>query len=426
MQLKTDTVVHILGQILTIQFASAFVGKMSQIVCLELDAVQFVQSAQLGNLLLPLLTRHLVLSVLVGGKLSEQVLGGKTLTPLLLSTELLRYGEEGHDRIRVKVVGLHLIQNLRCVGKNLWQISKHLAHLLTGLEPLLLGIEHTGGVVQVLVGGKAEKMVMRLSIVLVHKMHIVGGYHLYTMLLRQFQNHTVHLLLQFIHFTVCPLTRVSNLMALNLQIIVLAPDALEPLNGLLGSSNVARHYLLGYLSAQARRSYDESLVILRQILMVGAWTHVVAIHPRTADQLDKVLVASLVLGKNNKVPAALVLLDFAKALVATTGNIHFTSKYRFERFQSFLLALSVNLAAIVKILLYAEHVAMVGHCHATHAIGNGLIHQFGDTGLSVKERILSMNMKMNEILHQYNLLLIVYGIKIQQNPLVSLTAACFL
>ena len=167
-------------------------------------------------------------------------------------------------------------------------------------------------------------------------------------------------------------------------------------------------------------------MILRQILMVGAWTHIVAIHPRTADQFDKVLVASLVLGKNNKVPAALVLLNFAKALVATTGNIHFASKYRFERFQSFLLALSVNLAAIVKILLYAEHVAMVGHCHATHAIGNDLIHQFGDTGLSVKERILSMNMKMNEILHQYNLLLIVYGIKIQQNPLVSLTAACFL
>ena len=125
-------------------------------------------------------------------------------------------------------------------------------------------------------------------------------------------------------------------------------------------------------------------------------------------------------------PAALILLNLAQALVATTSNIHFTSKYRLEGFQTFFLALSVNLAAIVKKLLYAEHVAMIGHSHATHAVGNCLIHQFGDTCLSVKERILSMNMKMNEILHLFLSDKHIYGIKVQYFPLHILNYTSFL
>ena len=50
-------------------------------------------------------------------------------------------------------VCLHLVENLNCVRQRLRHIGKHLVHLLTGLEPLLLGVEHTVGVIEVVAGG---------------------------------------------------------------------------------------------------------------------------------------------------------------------------------------------------------------------------------------------------------------------------------
>jgi hypothetical protein len=42
---------------------------------------------------------------------------------------------------------------------------------------------------------------------------------------------------------------------------------------------------------------------------------------------------------------------------------------------------------------------MVCNSYTAHTIGNSLIDQAGDTRLTVKDRILGMYMKMNEILH---------------------------
>ena len=124
---------------------------MSEVVCLELYAVQFIQSAQFANLFLSLLARHGVLSVLVGSELFEQVLCGKALAPLFFRAKLLRYGEERHDGVGVQIVCFHLIQYLCRIGKCLRQVGEYFTHLLAGLEPLLLGVQHACGVVQVLV-----------------------------------------------------------------------------------------------------------------------------------------------------------------------------------------------------------------------------------------------------------------------------------
>ena len=82
-------------------------------------------------------------SVLVRREFTEQVILRESPTPLLFRPELLRYGEERHDRVALYIVRLHLVENLSGIGKSLRYIAEYLVHLLTCLEPFLLGIEHT-------------------------------------------------------------------------------------------------------------------------------------------------------------------------------------------------------------------------------------------------------------------------------------------
>ena len=59
----------------------------------------------------------------------------------------------------------------------------------------------------------------------------------------------------------------------------------------------------------------------------------------------------------------------------------------------------VDLGAIVGKELDAEHVAVVGDRHASHAVGHGLIDKSLDRRLSIEQGIISMYVEMNEILH---------------------------
>ena len=94
-----------------------------------------------------------VLAVLVGGELLVQVLLGELLTPFFLSSEALGYGEEGHDGVVIQRVNLHLVQNLQRIRQCLGHIAEDGVHLGLRLEPLLFGIEHARGVIQVLASG---------------------------------------------------------------------------------------------------------------------------------------------------------------------------------------------------------------------------------------------------------------------------------
>ena len=49
-------------------------------------------------------------------------------------------------------------------------------------------------------------------------------------------------------------------------------------------------------------------MILLQVLTVGTWSHIIAVYPSTRNKLDKILVAFIVLGKNNEVIATHVSL----------------------------------------------------------------------------------------------------------------------
>ena len=172
---KAYAVIHFLVQGVSIQACSTLVGQFVQIVSLKLDAVNLVVSAQLLYLLLSFLRWQLVLTVLIAGELLEEILLAELSSPLLFGAKVLGDREERHDGIALYVVGFHLVEHLAGVCQSLGNVLEHFVHLLARLEPLLFGVQHTRGVVQILAGGQAEQMVMRFGIILVHEVAVVGA-----------------------------------------------------------------------------------------------------------------------------------------------------------------------------------------------------------------------------------------------------------
>ena len=166
MQLETDSVLYVLrysiralnqlvsrkfiGFTTSIDSLSALVGKFCKIVSLKLDSVYLIISAKFLYLLLTFFLRHLILAVLIACKLLEKVLFRIFLPPFLFRTEFLRYWEERHDRVALDVIGLYFVKNLKRIAQGFWNIRENLIHLCLSLEPLLLRISHTVGIVQIL------------------------------------------------------------------------------------------------------------------------------------------------------------------------------------------------------------------------------------------------------------------------------------
>ena len=152
MELKAHTIFHLLGQRGPVAPFGSLVSEFGQIVGLKLHAIDFVVTAQLGNLLFPLLAGQRVLPILIRCKLPEEVFLGEFLPPLLLGTKVFGDGEERHDGVMVDGIHLNLVQQFHGVRQSFGNIGKDFVHLFPGLEPFLFGIEHSAGVVQVLTG----------------------------------------------------------------------------------------------------------------------------------------------------------------------------------------------------------------------------------------------------------------------------------
>ena len=93
---------------------------------------------------------------------------------------------------------------------------------------------------------------------------------------------------------------------------------------------------------------------------------------------------------------ALILLSVA---LGTACHIHLAADDRLERFESLLLAVFINLAAIVGEFLDAEHHTVVGYRHTLHAVLDGLIYQMRYLRLAVEDGVLGVYMQMNKIFH---------------------------
>ena len=159
------------------------VSQLFQIVSLQLDTIELFKSTQTLNLCLSLTFTHHHFSVLITGKLIKQVFLREALAVLLFRSKILRDSKSRHDRRMVYRVELHLVTDIYRIRQSLRHIRKDFVHFLPRLHPLLLGIQHTLGVVQVFSGTQANQAVVRLGILFVHKVHIVGTNQLYIIFL---------------------------------------------------------------------------------------------------------------------------------------------------------------------------------------------------------------------------------------------------
>ena len=94
----------------------------------------------------------------------------------------------------------------------------------------------------------------------------------------ELHQHFVHLLLPLKRFMIS--IGHSSLVALKFKIVIIAKDALVPLNSLACALDVTVHDQLRHFTAEACRAANDSLVMSRQLIVVGSRMAVQPLGPR--------------------------------------------------------------------------------------------------------------------------------------------------
>ena len=407
--------------------------QLGEIVGLELDAVQLVVPAQFFDLFAAFLLRHHHIAVLVAREFLEEVLLREPGAVLLLGAELLGDLEVGHDRRMVDRIALDLIADVHGRRHRLGVgFAEDRSHLGRRFQPLLLGVEHALGVVEVLARREADQTVVRLGVILVHEVHVVGADHPHVVLRGQFAQVFVHMQLHGVGFVVGPLD--GGFVQLQFEIVIVAEDFFVPQDRLLSLFEVVRRDGARHLAGQTGRTADQPLVVLLQLHAVRSRTHVETLGPRFRNDLYQVVIALEVFGQQDQVVAALVglsllvvqpaarhvdlaaddglesqlaaqLLQLPLALGDLRSGVRRSLRTVFEggdpglAFGGLVLEFALDLLDVVVELLDTEHVAVIRHGDAGLTVVHGLVHEPLDAGLSVENRILGMYVKMYELRH---------------------------
>lgn len=121
-------------------------------------------------------------------------------------------------------IGLDLFADFDRRSHRFGYVAEDRRHLLAGFEPLLLGVEHSLGIVEVLAGREADQPVVRLGVVFVHEVHVVGTDQTDAVFRGQSAQMLVHFELHRIGFVVGPLD--GGLVQLQFEVIVVAEEFL--------------------------------------------------------------------------------------------------------------------------------------------------------------------------------------------------------
>ena len=188
----------------------------------------------------------------------------------------------------------------------------------------------------------------------------------------------------------------GGLVALQLDVVVVAHQLLPPAHAAVGLVVVAGGQQLGYFAAETGRGDDQALLVGGDGLPVGTGVHVEALGPGLRHQLDKVFVARLVLGQHDKVTADVVPVDMLVQILF--GDIHLAAEDGLEGLLS-LGQLAVLFVDGIEKLLDTVHVAVVGDGQAGHAVGYCFVDQGINRGLAVEQRVLRVYVQMYKRLH---------------------------
>ena len=176
-------------------------------------------------------------------------------------------------------------------------------------------------------------------------------------------------------------------MLLDLQIEILSEDLLMPCDGIFSSFHVAGYDVSWNLSRNTCRAADKSSgIFLHDLMGYPRLVIVLSFDVTGRYYLHQILVALIVLGEQDQVVISLVVLVL-ELVVVVSGDIDLAS-YDWLDLRIFLRNLQK--------FLHAVHVSMVGDGQCRHA---ELFRSFKKTayrGLTVKDGILCVDVKMDE------------------------------
>ena len=372
-ELEMQAVLLLLGEGVAVAAAGAFVGEVAEVGHrpAEFVAAVVLHFASVGVL------GDVVLAVLDDVGVFREV-------RVDLREELLREVELREDVAAVDLVTLHLVQHLEGVGEGLRMVREERRHLLLALEVLLLGVAEALGVVDHRVGGQADEPVVRRAVLLADEVDVVGGHDLDAVFLRQLEDAGGVFLLALVELEGHPGD--LRLVEHHLEVVVVAEDALVPLDRLVHAFLVAGEDPARDLARHAGGAADEVFVVALQHLVAHARLVVHALDVSGGHDLHEVLVAVVVLGEQDEVVVLLVVVVL-EVVVVVLRDVDLAAEDGLD--------VRMLLGHVAEVL-DAVHVAVVGDGEAGHAQFFGPAEELLDVAHPVEDGVLGMDVQVYE------------------------------
>ena len=353
-----------LGLLLAIAADQALVGEQDQVVGL--------QAALRVHLLVHLGRDELAVFLRVLDQVHELLVAG-------LLAEILRRLEDRQERPGEPDLQVAALGHLAGVLDRLGTPGEQLLHLLRGLEvELLAGEAEVALFLQLRAGADAQEHLLRLGVRLLDVVDVVGAHQRHATLMGEPDQQRVGPLL------------LLKAMVLQLQVVAVAEDRLEPEDPAPGLLVAVVQQVLQDLAGQTGREADDPLAVLLDQLVVDAGTVVLALHPGDGVELHQVVVALVVHGQQDQVvpvaPVALAHFLVGAVGVALRVDVELAAD---DRLDAGLLAGLVEVDG-------PEHVAVVGDGQRPHARRQRLLHVVLDLGGAVEQRVVGVVVQVDE------------------------------
>ncbi len=153
----------------------------------------------------------------------------------------------------------------------------------------------------------------------------------------------------------------------------------------LAWSYLSRQERVGHFPAQAGGKRDQALAVFCEQFVIDARLVVKAVEVAGGNELDQILVAFFVFAKQDEMIRALGI--GAAVLVIVRRDVHFAADDRLHAVRGGLM---IEIRG-------GEKIAVVGDGDGGHAPARGFRRQFADFAGSVQERVVRVQMQMNEV-----------------------------
>ena len=264
--------------------------------------------------------------------------------------------------------------NLKRVRDRFGKIAKQLAHLRRRLEVKLGLVAQPVLVLHHLRGADAEHHVVRRMIASSQKMHIVRRDQTERELFCQLRQHAIAFALH-LHPVVVQLDE-KVLRAQDVSILRRSLSCLGDVVRLDCRINFAR---------QATAQSDQSLGMRRQEFLVDPGRIMKTVEMRCCEQLYQIAIASLILRQQREMISGLAPRP-GPIFVRSGRDICLATNNRFDsRLRRFLIKFD-----------RAKKIPVIGDRHGRHLEFGRFLHQLPHPHRAIKQRILGMQMQMNE------------------------------